>query len=78
MLKTRVFDARMVMMQRQGKTSFYMHCTGEEAIACAFRPHCEHDDMFFPTYRQQGLLIAQDWPMRRHDVPGAFRTRRTG
>ena len=33
MMKTRAFDARMLMAQRQGKTSFYMQCLGEEAIA---------------------------------------------
>ena len=36
MLKTRVFDARMLMAQRQGKTSFYMQHLGEEAISTAF------------------------------------------
>ncbi len=63
MLKTRAYDARMTMMQRQGQTSFYMQCTGEEAIACAFQSALEKGDMNFPTYRQQGLLIAQDWPL---------------
>lgn len=63
MIKTRAFDARMLMAQRQGKTSFYMQSTGEEAIACAFQLALEPGDMNFPTYRQQGLLIAQDWPL---------------
>ena len=35
MLKTRAYDARMMIMQRQRQTSFYMQCTGEEAVACA-------------------------------------------
>lgn len=35
MMLTRAYDARMVRVQRQGKTSFYMKCTGEEAIAGA-------------------------------------------
>jgi 2-oxoisovalerate dehydrogenase E1 component alpha subunit len=60
-LKTRAYDARMLVMQRQGQTSFYMQCTGEEAIACAFQSALQRGDMNFPTYRQQGLLIAQDW-----------------
>ena len=34
MMKTRVFDARMLIAQRQKKISFYMQCLGEEAIAC--------------------------------------------
>ena len=63
MMRARAFDARMMLAQRQGKTSFYMQCTGEEAVACAFQTALAKGDMNFPTYRQQGLLIAQDWPM---------------
>jgi 2-oxoisovalerate dehydrogenase E1 component alpha subunit len=63
MMKTRAYDARMMMAQRQGKTSFYMQSTGEEAVACAFQTALEKGDMNFPTYRQQGLLIARDWPL---------------
>lgn len=62
MMKVRAFDARMLMAQRQGKTSFYMQALGEEAIACAFRKALSKGDMNFPTYRQQGLLIADDYP----------------
>lgn len=64
MLTVRAFDARMLMAQRQGKTSFYMQALGEEAIACAFRKALKPGDMNFPTYRQQGLLIADDYPIR--------------
>jgi len=63
MAKTRAFDTRMQMAQRQGKTSIYVQCKGEEAIACAQRLALEKGDMCFPTYRQQGLLIAQDFPI---------------
>lgn len=63
MAKTRVFDARMQMAQRQGKTSIYVQCKGEEAVACGQRLALEKGDMCFPTYRQQGLLIAQDFPI---------------
>lgn len=63
MMKTRAYDARMTIAQRQGKTSFYMQCTGEEAVACGFQMALAKGDMNFPTYRQQGLLIAQDWPL---------------
>ena len=34
MLKTRLFDSRMVVAQRQKKMSFYMQSLGEEAIGC--------------------------------------------
>jgi len=63
MMRTRAFDARMLTAQRQGKTSFYMQSLGEEAVACAFQTALEKGDMNFPTYRQQGLLIAQGWPL---------------
>jgi 2-oxoisovalerate dehydrogenase E1 component alpha subunit len=63
MMTLRAFDARMVMAQRQGKTSFYMQHMGEEAISCAFRKALLPGDMNFPTYRQAGLLIAADYPL---------------
>jgi 2-oxoisovalerate dehydrogenase E1 component alpha subunit len=63
MLLTRAFDDRMFRAQRQGKTSFYMKCTGEEAIAVAQTFALDRDDMCFPSYRQQGILIARDWSL---------------
>jgi 2-oxoisovalerate dehydrogenase E1 component alpha subunit len=60
MMKTRAFDARMMIAQRQKKISFYMQCLGEEAIATAHALALEPGDMCFPTYRQQGLLLARD------------------
>jgi 2-oxoisovalerate dehydrogenase E1 component alpha subunit len=63
MVTVRIFDDRMYRAQRQGKTSFYMKCTGEEAIAVAAAAALSADDMHFPTYRQQGLLIARGYPL---------------
>ncbi|WP_417454066.1 3-methyl-2-oxobutanoate dehydrogenase (2-methylpropanoyl-transferring) subunit alpha [Kiloniella sp.] len=63
MMTLRAFDARMMMAQRQGKTSFYMQHLGEEAVSTAFQCALEKGDMNFPTYRQAGLLLAQDYPM---------------
>jgi 2-oxoisovalerate dehydrogenase E1 component alpha subunit len=60
MLKTRAYDARMLIAQRQKKISFYMQCLGEEAIATAHALALQQGDMCFPTYRQQGLLLARD------------------
>jgi 2-oxoisovalerate dehydrogenase E1 component alpha subunit len=60
MMKTRIFDARMLIAQRQKKLSFYMQCLGEEAIAVAHSFALQPGDMSFPTYRQQGLLLARD------------------
>lgn len=54
MLTLRAFDERMLIAQRQGKTSFYMQSLGEEAVSCAFRKALLPGDMNFPTYRQSG------------------------
>jgi 2-oxoisovalerate dehydrogenase E1 component alpha subunit len=63
MVTVRIFDDRMYRSQRQGKTSFYMKATGEEAIAVAAAAALDRDDMHFPTYRQQGLLVARGYPL---------------
>jgi 2-oxoisovalerate dehydrogenase E1 component alpha subunit len=63
MMLTRAFDDRMNRAQRQGKTSFYVRCTGEEAVACAQAQALSPDDMCFPSYRQQGLLISRGYPL---------------
>jgi 2-oxoisovalerate dehydrogenase E1 component alpha subunit len=63
MMKTRIFDARMVIAQRQKKMSFYMTSLGEEAVGTAHRLALQEGDMNFPTYRQQSLLIAYEVPL---------------
>ncbi|HUE80047.1 MAG TPA: thiamine pyrophosphate-dependent enzyme [Sphingomicrobium sp.] len=63
MVTVRVFDDRMYRAQRQGKTSFYMKCTGEEAVSVAAAAALLADDMHFPTYRQQGVLVARGYPL---------------
>lgn len=63
MLLVRLYDDRMFKLQRQGKLSFYMKCSGEEAVAVAAAAALRSGDMLFPTYRQQGLLIARGMPV---------------
>jgi 2-oxoisovalerate dehydrogenase E1 component alpha subunit len=60
MVRTRVFDARMLVAQRQKKLSFYMQSLGEEATGAAHVLALKDGDMCFPTYRQQSLLLARD------------------
>ncbi|NNE57548.1 MAG: 3-methyl-2-oxobutanoate dehydrogenase (2-methylpropanoyl-transferring) subunit alpha [Hellea sp.] len=64
MMINRAMDERMFNMQRQGKLSFYMKSTGEEAISVAMAMALRDKDMVFPTYRQVGLLIARGCPMQ--------------
>ena len=63
LLLTRLYDDRMYRVQRQGKTSFYMKSLGEEAVAVGAAMALEPDDMCFPTYRQQGLLVTRGYPL---------------
>ncbi len=63
MIKTRVFDSRMLIAQRQKKMSFFMQSLGEEAIGTAQTLALDKGDMHFPTYRQQSLLLTRDYPM---------------
>ena len=59
MVLTRIFDERMLRIQRQGKISFYMKSMGEEAVAVAQCMALRPADMLFPSYRVQGLQIAR-------------------
>ena len=63
MLQTRLFEDRMFRAHRQGKTSFFMKSTGEEALGVAPAMALAAGDMCFPTYRLQGWLIARGYPM---------------
>lgn len=57
MLLNRVFDERMWQIQRQGRISFYMQATGEEAVSIAQGMALRPGDMCFPSYRNQGLYM---------------------
>jgi len=63
MLLTRLFDDRSVRMQRQGKLSFYMKSTGEEAVSVAAGMALQPGDMLFPAYRNQGLQVVRGQPL---------------
>jgi 2-oxoisovalerate dehydrogenase E1 component alpha subunit len=53
----------MLIAQRQKKISFYMQSLGEEAIGAAQAMALRRDDMCFPTYRQQSILMAREVPL---------------
>lgn len=63
MILTRIFDDRLFRAHRQGKTSFYMKSTGEEAIGAAQSLILERQDMCFPTYRVMSWLHARGYPL---------------
>jgi 2-oxoisovalerate dehydrogenase E1 component alpha subunit len=63
MLLTRVFEERMFRSHRQGKTSFFMKSTGEEAIGATQSMVLGPRDMCFPTYRVLSWLMARGYPL---------------
>ncbi|SEJ98505.1 2-oxoisovalerate dehydrogenase E1 component alpha subunit [Sphingobium sp. AP50] len=65
MMLTRAFDERLFRAHRQGKTSFYMKSTGEEAISTAQSLLLGKGDMCFPTYRVLSWLMARDYPLEQ-------------
>lgn len=59
MMKLRIYDDRMIKMQRTGKLSFYMRSLGEEAIAIAQTMALDETDWIFPSYRQPGAQFVR-------------------
>lgn len=56
MLFTRVLDERMLAAQRQGRLSFYLQSTGEEATVVGATAALDDADMIMAQYREQGAL----------------------
>lgn len=66
LMETRAFDEQALLLQRQGKAGFAIQSRGEEAIAVGSALAVDATspgygpglDMHFPTYRQEGILMA--------------------
>ena len=56
MVTTRIMDERMLAAQRQGRLSFYMQCTGEEAAVVGSTAALDAGDMIMAQYREQAAL----------------------
>lgn len=53
---TRVLDERMLGAQRQGRISFYMTCTGEEASIVGSVAALDDEDVILAQYREHAAL----------------------
>jgi 2-oxoisovalerate dehydrogenase E1 component alpha subunit len=53
---TRVLDERMLGAQRQGRISFYMTCTGEEAAIIGSTAALDQGDVILAQYREHASL----------------------
>ncbi|KAL7555868.1 hypothetical protein ACA910_009947 [Epithemia clementina (nom. ined.)] len=57
MLRVREMDKILQNAQRQGRISFYMTCTGEEAIHMGSASALQLQDHVLAQYREQGVLM---------------------
>lgn len=65
MLLTRLFDERMITLQRQGLISFALSSLGEEACAVASAAALEMEDWMYPQYREAGVIFWRGWSIER-------------
>lgn len=65
MLRVRAIDARMMLLQRQGRVSFYGECRGQEATPIGFAFATEPTDWIFPALREQSIMLVRGFPLDR-------------
>jgi len=61
----RMLDARMILLQRQGRVGFYGACTGQEAVPIATGLVARPDDWVFPALREQSVMLVRGFPLRQ-------------
>ena len=64
MRRLRVLDARMIVLQRQGRVGFYGACTGQEATPIAAGLVAEADDWVYPALREQSVMLVRGFSLR--------------
>ncbi|CAA0831679.1 2-oxoisovalerate dehydrogenase subunit alpha 1-mitochondrial [Striga hermonthica] len=57
MVTLQIMDSFFYEAQRQGRLSFYMTSTGEEAVNIATAAALSSDDVVLPQYREPGILL---------------------
>jgi pyruvate dehydrogenase E1 component alpha subunit/2-oxoisovalerate dehydrogenase E1 component alpha subunit len=65
MRRLRLLDARMIILQRQGRVGFYGACTGQEAVPIATGLVTRKDDWVFPALREQSVMLVRGFPLRQ-------------
>jgi pyruvate dehydrogenase E1 component alpha subunit len=64
MRRLRALDARMILLQRQGRVGFYGASQGQEAVPIATGLVVEKDDWVFPALREQSVMLVRGFPLR--------------
>ena len=66
MRRLRIIDARMILLQRQGRVGFYGAATGQEAVPIATGLALHPDDWVFPALREQSIMLVRGFPLREY------------
>lgn len=61
--RLRLLDARMILLQRQGRVGFYGACTGQEATPIATALAIEPSDWVFPALRESVMMLVRGFPL---------------
>ena len=64
MRRLRTLDARMIVLQRQGRVGFYGAATGQEAVPIASGLALAPEDWVFPALREQSVMLVRGYPLR--------------
>jgi pyruvate dehydrogenase E1 component alpha subunit len=63
MQRLRLLDARMILLQRQGRVGFYGACTGQEATPIGTALALEPSDWVFPALRESVMMLVRGFPL---------------
>jgi pyruvate dehydrogenase E1 component alpha subunit len=66
MVRTRMVDARMLKLQRQGRIGFHVGSEGEEAAVVASTAALREQDWIFPCYREVGAALYRGMPLQTY------------
>lgn len=66
MLRTRLIDARLTKLQRQGRIGFHVGGEGEEAAIVASAAAMRAQDWLFPCYREVGAALFRGFPLQAY------------
>jgi 2-oxoisovalerate dehydrogenase E1 component alpha subunit len=66
MVRSRLFDERAVMLQRQGRIGFHIGSIGEEATVIGSAFALRKQDWIFPCYREFGAALWRGMPAQRY------------
>lgn len=61
--RLRLLDARMILLQRQGRVGFYGACTGQEATPIASALALSPQDWVFPALRESVMMLVRGFPL---------------